>query len=119
MAMPAEGLKEAIRKAIYDNLRDFGAAELGSTVNSEGNTCRQVLSGRNKLSYVDPDKYPCGKLFYVELRKVFRSSERPLSLIDAAAVQHVAAVSPCLIRGMLEFQKFGRKQGILGYLSLC
>ena len=98
--MPPEELKEAIRKAIYDNLRDFGPGEMDGTASAEGKTCRQMLSERKQQNWIDSEKYPCGKLFYIELRKMFRSSAHPLSLIDAEASNHDTDVSPCLLKSM-------------------
>ena len=117
--MPDADAREAVRKAIYDNLRDLGPAEMDSICNSEGKTCRQALRQRKVQNFAEPDRYPCGKLFYAELRKVFRSSDHPLSQIAEVAAGYDESVNPCLLKSMQEFQKFGKRAGMLGYLSLA
>ena len=117
--MPDAEMKEAIRKAINDNLKGMTVTELDGSLDADGRTCRQALKYRKQLHFQDADKYPCGKLFYNELRKTFRSHDHPLSLINDQAAKVDTTVNPSLLKAMFEFQKYGRRQSMVGYLSLC
>ena len=118
-SMPEADLKEAMRKAIYDNLKDLSDAEMDGILNDRNMTCRASLKERKQQNFADPVNYPCGKVFYKELRQIFRSSEHPLAVLARAAEGEDHEVSPVLIKSMQEFQKTGKRAGMLGYLKLC
>ena len=79
-------VQTAVRKAVYDNLRDFNDTELYGTTDESGRTCWQRLTD-DKRSWLNKDdgREKMGAYYYKKIKAIYSGPERLTNVIKISS----------------------------------
>ena len=107
-----------VHKINYDTLK-FTPHELEDNRDAEGRSARERILERLEKHEEDSTAYPLGKLWYDEIRTVFRSAESPHKQLQAIGQEATGTLSEDLVDAMKVYKSSGNRDALLNYAALA